>query len=612
MSGGSMKKIAIVAILALIPAVVSAQTFFDQDFSGNFPPSGWSADSHGSNWHAGEGNEAGGQAPEAVFDWSPQFSGTSRFMSPRVDLTGVTNLKVEFKYSTDHYSGAYTLGVATRAGNGAWHNVWTLVNPPSSVPPTTVVATINNADVGAADFQICWFFSGSSYNINYWYLDDFKLFQPLEHDIRVKNIVMESQYEPGASIVPTAVVENFGTSNETFDVTCEISVGGNAEYSEQITGITLRPSADLTVEFPNYVAAAENELFEMSVTAILNGDMNEDNNNMIAYFNTYTTPRDMVLLEIGTGTWCQYCPGSAMGADDLIENGYEVAVIEYHNGDNYQNNFGMNRISYYGISGYPTAVFDGVIKFIGGSNNQSMFDYYLPIFQERDIINSAFTIDMFGENNGNDYDLTLVVDKVATIPWDNMVLHVALTESEIPESWYGQDHLNFVERTMMPNSSGTTLDFTSDDHLEIPLNFTFNNSWVYGNCELVAFIQNMDNKEILQGTKKALPDLTPLAVDDDYAELPLVTELKGNYPNPFNPSTAVNFSISAASDVTLEIFNVMGQKVKTLVKGSLDAGEHSVEWNGRDDSGNGVSSGVYFYKLTAGDYSKTSKMLMLK
>ncbi len=89
----------------------------------------------------------------------------------------------------DHYGGPYTIGAATRSGGGAWNIVWSKVNPTVSIPATTEIVTINNSDVGAADFQICWYFSGYSYNLNYWYLDDLKLFVPLAHDAMVKDIL---------------------------------------------------------------------------------------------------------------------------------------------------------------------------------------------------------------------------------------------------------------------------------------------------------------------------------------------------------------------------------------------------------------------------------------
>ncbi len=95
-----------------------------------------------------------------------------------------------------------------------------------------------------------------------------------------------------------------------------------------------------------------------------------------------------------------------------------------------------------------------------------------------------------------------------------------------------------------------------------------------------------------------------------------VTELKGNYPNPFNPSTTIAFSISIPGHVTLEVFNIKGEKVKILVDGVLDVNNHTVTWNGTDNAGKSVASGVYFYKLisdgNSGRYTSTKKMILLK
>ena len=91
--------------------------------------------------------------------------------------------------------------------------------------------------------------------------------------------------------------------------------------------------------------------------------------------------REMVILEIGTGTWCPYCPGSAMGADELVENGHDVAVIEYHNGDSYVTGSGTSRLNYYGISSFPTAYFDGTSSVAGGSDTNSMYSTYLPHYE---------------------------------------------------------------------------------------------------------------------------------------------------------------------------------------------------------------------------------------
>lgn len=86
-----------------------------------------------------------------------------------------------------------------------------------------------------------------------------------------------------------------------------------------------------------------------------------------------------------------------------------------------------------------------------------------------------------------------------------------------------------------------------------------------------------------------------------------------NYPNPFNPETMISFSVEQTSSfVTLEIFNIKGQKVKKLIDEILPTGNHTVVWNGEDENGNTVSSGIYFYKMKAGQYTLTKKMILLK
>lgn len=85
-----------------------------------------------------------------------------------------------------------------------------------------------------------------------------------------------------------------------------------------------------------------------------------------------------------------------------------------------------------------------------------------------------------------------------------------------------------------------------------------------------------------------------------------------NYPNPFNPSTNISFSLPDAAEVTLEIYNVLGQKIVTLVNAYYEAGEHVVQWDGRDAVGSSVSSGIYFYRLTAGTAVTSKKMMLLK
>lgn len=88
--------------------------------------------------------------------------------------------------------------------------------------------------------------------------------------------------------------------------------------------------------------------------------------------------------------------------------------------------------------------------------------------------------------------------------------------------------------------------------------------------------------------------------------------LQQNFPNPFNPETVIEYELPSSSNVTIEIFNILGQKIRTLIDSQKPAGYHSIVWDGKDNSGTEVSTGIYFYRLKTGEFGKTKKMLFLK
>jgi len=100
--------------------------------------------------------------------------------------------------------------------------------------------------------------------------------------------------------------------------------------------------------------------------------------------------------------------------------------------------------------------------------------------------------------------------------------------------------------------------------------------------------------------------------ESDTSALPVVTALKTNYPNPFNPSTSIAFDVAKEGLVSIEIYNIKGQRVKTLVNTPFGVGSHKVVWNGEDATGRPVSSGVYFYRMTTDGYVAVKKMLLMK
>ena len=88
--------------------------------------------------------------------------------------------------------------------------------------------------------------------------------------------------------------------------------------------------------------------------------------------------------------------------------------------------------------------------------------------------------------------------------------------------------------------------------------------------------------------------------------------LSQNYPNPFNPETYIEFELARASHVKIDVFNIVGQKVRTLVDEDMPPGRYVADWDSKDEQGNSVSSGIYFYRMEADDFSDMKKMLLVK
>ena len=100
--------------------------------------------------------------------------------------------------------------------------------------------------------------------------------------------------------------------------------------------------------------------------------------------------------------------------------------------------------------------------------------------------------------------------------------------------------------------------------------------------------------------------------DGESILVPVFINLFQNYPNPFNPSTTINYQITVSAHATITTYNVLGQVMRTLVDEEKEPGDYSIVWDGKNDKGQSVASGTYFYELRAGDYTSTKKSLLLK
>jgi PKD repeat protein len=300
---------------------------------------------------------------------------------------------------------------------------------------------------------------------------------------------------------------------------------------------------------------------------------------LAGFASAQSVQRNMVVLEIGTGTWCQYCPGASNGADQLIAEGKNVAVIENHNGDVYANTFSNTRNSYYAISGYPTAVFDGTPDLGGGAAcpNGNVYPTYLNNYNQSYAIPSPITLCFSGSNTGDTYTINFSVTKLNNYTGNDLRLHLVLTESNIPVTWPAagmcMTEVNFVNRLMVPDVNGTNVSFASNTTQLYTLTFQKDPSWNATHCELVAFVQDNVTKEIFNGIKSSLNSLpattftlndfaanvtsgcAPLSVDFSTSQASNVTYSwsfeSGNPPTSTISNPTVSYTSSGSFDVTL-------------------------------------------------------------
>jgi hypothetical protein len=268
--------------------------------------------------------------------------------------------------------------------------------------------------------------------------------------------------------------------------------------------------------------------------------------------------RTKVLFEIATGTWCQYCPGAAKGADDLVNNGKEVAIIEYHSGDSYENQAANDRINYYGVTGFPTTEVDGVLEMVGGNATTSLYPSYLNLYNQRINVPSIHTMDLKMEHlSGDMYRATVTIEQMNNYFASGLVLLTALTESHIPENWLGGLHeVNFVCRDMFPTAAGTDLDFSSSPTQTLTFDFPVT-GYVYENLEFIAFVQDQASRENVQSVSYRML-FTGMGENKKYGI--------SLYPNP--ATEQITIESGSPEPISYTITDATGKTVVPMTKAS--------------------------------------------
>jgi len=217
-------------------------------------------------------------------------------------------------------------------------------------------------------------------------------------------------------------------------------------------------------------------------------------------------PMEKVLAEMGTATWNAACATEVQMIDQMKADGYVIAVINYHLNDPFANQYANQRASYYGIQNLPYPV-------IGGQAAQAGdYSSYTNLYNASINTPSSFSLTAVGHFSEDTLILNINIHKVADYEGESLLFYAAVTESDIPFDWQGLSHVEEVERSMTPDGNGQQLDFTGITNIALTEKILFEGDWNPENMELVTFLQDGVNKNILQCHSELLTQFSPLPV----------------------------------------------------------------------------------------------------
>lgn len=580
----------VVAVMA--GTVLYGQSLLTENFSGNvMPPSGWTIDGQPGNWSVQPSANAGGTAPEAKLNWSPQFNATTRLVSPAVNTSGYTTLILSFKHFVDHYSSTFNIGVATRNGTGTWNQVWQITCN-GNIGPETKVIEINNANVGTSDFQFCLYLSGNSYNMDAWNIDDIELSvaHPRDGALAALNV---PAYSLGNSPVKGTLI-NMGLNAITAaDVNWQID-GGDI-HTNTLSGINLSLGQSNEFTCTDALAltpGAYNLKVWVSNVNGLGPDDNALNDTLSKALSVATqSVSRKPLFEEFTSSTCAPCASFNNSVFNAFTatNADNITLIKYQmnwpgNGDPYYTAEGGVRRDFYGVSYVPDLYVEGTQAPTTSAGVNGAFTAGLadPAFVEA----SSYHV-----ITGNSIEVTVDIMPYIT---GTLVAHIVVYENVTTQNVAsnGETEFHHVMMKMMPDAYGTTVNLVAGEltHYTLSADLSATNIEEMDDLGVAVFIQDPATKKIFQSgySTESTVGISPAGTIENLMV----------YPNPSKGNIRIDGLTSAKS---IQVYNTTGQLMHEI---------HN--YKGGDINLSNLVNGSYVLRIQTGNGFASSRINIVK
>ena len=336
---------------------------------------------------------------------------------------------------------------------------------------------------------------------------------------------------------------------------------------------------------------------------------------------TYSQTGNNVVLEFCTGTWCGYCPCGEEIIHSIKQNIPGFIAIAYHGaGSDPWQSYSSGIRSLMGLSSYPT----GTIGRRTGIISRSA--WYNEVYTQSNTIFPGVSINLVSKNydaSTRQLDITADITANATLTGDYFINFIFTEDNLVyPQTYYascgfaGSDP-NYIHDdvvfSMVNGDLGEALNqggtWANGQTIQKSLNFTVPQSNVAENSHMIILIYKSggsltSNSFVMQAEQTPVDEPTSI---DPVSSTVQDYKLSQNFPNPFNPTTSIVFSIPKDGNASLKFYDILGNEVATYVDGFLKAGTYNATFDGSN-----LATGIYFYTLSTSEFSDTKKMILTK
>ena len=493
-----MKKLFLLVLPLFFSMVLQGQNralLLSESFDGSSIPSGWSIAGMGqNNWSISETRNAGGEKNELMLQHNPTFIGTSRFVSPAIDLTGKSNVVVSFKHYLDNYSGSHTLGIATTSDGGTtWNDAWSeTYNADGKYEVRQLVET---SDIGQASVQFCIYYSGNCLNIDYWYFDDIVIYNLEDTDGDLDAIEVPDLVTVGYNAV------SFRLINKGSNVITSLEASYQFEGHEVVTETfetNMEPLAAETFTFatPTFLEA-DNYLLTVNLLKVNGATDDDPENNALSKtvsVNISLTER-IPMIEHFSASTCGPCVNVNNLMLQFTQNNLgKFTYTKYPenfpgNGDPYYYPEVGVRDNYYNVPWVPYVLLDGVPQ--DGALTQDAFDAELEK-QALAEIRGAFDVE------GN--HIIVTADLMAYAKLENVIAYVTVNEKTTTGNvgTNGETSFHHILMKMLPNASGNPLTINAGEYerLEFDVDLSSTHVEEMNDLEVAVWLQQYNTKDV--------------------------------------------------------------------------------------------------------------------